>query len=86
MKRNFWDVLAWIAFGIVFMYFFLKIIGVLNSPVSVDVVALISGSYFVGRYTRRIDDGFKDVENMKNDLINVKLDLGKLNNKCPILK
>ncbi|HLC65102.1 MAG TPA: hypothetical protein VJI46_03200 [Candidatus Nanoarchaeia archaeon] len=65
VSKRFWDVLAWIAFFIVVLYFFLKIIGVLNSPISADVLALLSAAYFVGRYAQKIDTFLQDVENIK---------------------
>lgn len=78
-KRSFWDILAWICFGIVVLYFLLKILGVLKSPISIDIVALISGSYFIGKFVQKIDNVSKDVED-------IKVDIKEINQKCPIFK
>ncbi|MBI4439990.1 hypothetical protein HY638_03380 [Candidatus Woesearchaeota archaeon] len=65
MTNKFWDILAWIAFFIVVLYFFLKIVGVLNSPIGADVLALLSAAYFIGRYAQKIDTSLQDVEEIK---------------------
>lgn len=79
MKKKIGNVLVWVAFGIVVLYLLLKILRVIHSPVTIDIIALLSGAYFVGRYAKRIDDSFSDVEDMKED---VKV----LNKKCPVLR
>lgn len=95
-----WDLLAWIAFAVVILYIFLKIIGVLNSPITADLLALLSGAYFVGKFAKRMEDNFKDVGRMKNylrkldndvsstgdDITEIKEDLIKLNKNCPVLE
>lgn len=79
MKNKTGNVLVWVAFGIVVLYLLLKILNVIHSPVTIDIIALLSGAYFVGRYAKRIDDSFSDVENIKCGVV-------ELNNKCPIFK
>lgn len=92
--------LAWVAFAIVVLYFFLKIIGVLHSPITADLAALLSGAYFMGKFAKRIEDTFKDVglmknklreldenfNNVHNDVVEIKEDLIKLNKNCPVLE
>ncbi len=78
MKNKKGNVLVWVAFSIVVLYLLLKILGIIHSPVIIDIIALLSGAYFVGRYAKRIDDSFSDVEDMKKDV-------KELNKKCPIL-
>lgn len=79
VKKNIWDTLAWIAFGIVILYLLLKILGVIKSPVTLDIIALASGAYYVGRYAKKIDYTFSDIEDIKEDVM-------ELNRKCPIFK
>ena len=69
----------WVAFIIVIIYLLLKILGVIKSPITIDIIALLSGAYFVGRYAKKIDDSFEDIENIKEDV-------RELNVKCPIFK
>jgi len=78
-QYQFWDILAWVAFGIVVVYFVLKIVGVLHSPPIADLIAVASAAYFIGRYAKRIDDGFDDVERIKDDV-------RELDEKCPVFK
>jgi len=67
MKRNIWDILGWVAFAIVVLYILLKVLGIIHSPITVDIVALLSGAYFVGRYAKKIDDTFRDVDDIKDN-------------------
>jgi len=77
--RDIWDLLVWVAFAIVVIYIFLKIVGVIKSPITLDIIALLSGAYFVGRYAKRIDDTFDDIKDIKEDV-------RELNKNCPIFK
>jgi hypothetical protein len=82
VKKKEWsvlDVLGWIAFAIVVLYFFLKLLGVIHSPLTIDLIALISGAFFVGKYAMKLDYFFKDVENIKEDI-------KRLDEKCPVFK
>ncbi len=78
-KYGLLNILAWIAFFVVILYLFLKIIGVIHSPATIDLVALLSGAYFIGRYVQKINLFFRDVEHIKNDL-------KVLDKKCPLFK
>ena len=77
-KQNPWDVLAWIAFGIVVVYFLLKAADFLHSPLSADVAAIISASYFVGRQIMKLDYVYKDVEKLKDDAEKLKSDTAQI--------
>lgn len=90
---NFWDILAWISFGIVFLYFLLKIFGVLKSPIIADTIALISAAYFVGKYAQKIDHNAQkiDYNTQKLDQTTQKIDeiakdVEVLRRECPIIK
>lgn len=100
VANKIWDMLAWVAFAIIILYFFLKIIGILNSPITADLIALISGAYFVGKFAKKMEDNFRDVGRMKNylrtldkdvsgvcdDITEIKNDLIELNKNCPVLE
>lgn len=77
--RFFFDYLAWVAFIILLIYFLLKVFGILKSPPLADIIAILSGGYFIGRYAMKIDA-------MSNDIENVKEDVKEINDKCPIFK
>ena len=69
--------LAWAAFVIVILYLLAKIVGLIHSPEILDITALLSAAYFVGRYAMKIDFVFRDVGFIKRDL-------RKINKMCPI--
>ena len=73
-KISFWDILAYIAFAILIVYFLLKILGIIHSPVEFDIVALISGAYFIGRYTMKIDFISDKIKEHSDELKNIKSD------------
>ncbi len=78
---NFWDTLAWIAFGYVVIYFLLKAAGILNSPFPIDAVAIASGAFFVGKYSRKIDFSGREIYCIKSELKEVSMELHNLNDK-----
>lgn len=55
IKLSFWDWLAYACLGFLVAYFLLKILGIIHSPIELDVVALMSGAYFLGRYAMKMD-------------------------------
>ena len=59
---SFWDTLAWIAFAYVVIYAILKVAGTIHSPLQIDVAAIISIAYFVGKYAQKIDFFGKEIE------------------------
>ena len=82
LKKKYWSVLdkiGWVAFAIVVLYLLLKAFDVIHSPFTIDLIAIISGAFFVGKYAMKIDYFFKDVEDIKEDI-------RKLNGSCPIFK
>lgn len=78
-KNKIWDILAWLAFGILIIYILLKILKILHSPITIDIVALLSGAYFIGRYAKKLDNVSSDIEKVKHDIKD-------LDRKCPIFK
>lgn len=74
-----YDFCAWIGFGIVVVYLILKAAGIINSPFTIDVVAIISGAFFVGRYAMKMDMFFDQLKYMKKDM-------RILSRYCPVLK
>lgn len=74
-KYNIWDILAKIALAIIIIYFLLKAVGVLHSPVFADILTILSAGYFVGRYSTKIDK-IDDIEK----------DIESLRRKCPVIR
>ena len=69
MKISFWDWIAYIALGILVAYFLLKILGIIHSPIELDVIALISGAYLAGRYAMKIDIISSELKSIKKNCI-----------------
>ncbi len=69
---------TWVAFSIIFIYFFLKIIGVLHSPLSADVIALASTAFIVGKYAKKFESGLEDTKELKKDFKKYEKDILEL--------
>lgn len=83
MKRNVWDILAWIAFAIVMAYFILKALHILNSPEIVDIITILSAGYFVGRYAMKSD---ADMNSIKTEINHIKTEVSILQKSVSILE
>ncbi len=85
-KERFWDILAWIGFGIVVMYFFLKAFGVLNSPLSADIVTIIGGSIFIGRHIQKVEHISKHADKSDNRLSFLENKVNDIDNKLFVVE
>ncbi len=56
-KYNIWDLLVWVALAIVVLYLIGKVTGILKNPISVDVAAIVAGTYFIGRSFQKLETG-----------------------------
>jgi len=86
MERNIWDILAWVAFGIVMAYFILKALHILNSPEIADVVTILSAGYFIGRYAMKIEYTDKRVFTLETDMRSVKTNISTVEKSISILE
>ena len=59
--EKFWDLLAWIGFGITIMYLTFKAFGIIHSPVSIDIATIAGASIFIGRHIQKTEHIFKNV-------------------------
>lgn len=73
--------LAWMAFAYLVIYATLKVIGVLHSPVQVDLAAIASVAYFVGKYAQRIDFCIREVDAVKQKVSDVESKLNHHDNR-----
>ena len=62
------DILAWVAFFIFLIYLFLRLAGILNSPVIADLVGVGSIGYFIGIQVQKLNRLIKDVGEVKQEL------------------
>ena len=63
-RFNIWDLLTYVAFGIVVLYSFLKVLGYIKSPITLDIAFLSSAFFILGRYAMRIDYIAKATSNL----------------------
>ncbi|MBI2142612.1 hypothetical protein HYU15_03965 [Candidatus Woesearchaeota archaeon] len=80
------DVLGWIGFFYLIVYGFLKVFGVIHSPLIVDATAIASIAFFAGKSMMKIETMEKTLEQHSTELrtINSRLsrhdfDIEKLN-------
>ena len=59
------DALAKVGLAIVILYLLGKVLGIINSPWQLDVLAIISGGFFVWRYATNIEEIHKDLHFLK---------------------
>ena len=62
------DVMAWIAFFIFLIYLFLRLAGILNSPIIADLLGVGSIGYFIGIQVQKLNRLIKDVYEVKQEL------------------
>lgn len=81
---SFWDVLAWIALGIIIIWLILKMFGVINTPVWLEYVPIYSAIYILGRAMHKLDAGIDDVKELKrfsketvNEINNLKINCAR---------
>ncbi len=86
MKRKLWDILAWIAFAIVITYLILKALHIINSPELADIITIISGGYFVGRYAMKIDYLEKKFLSLEVEIRNIKTNINIIENELESVK
>lgn len=62
------EILAWIAFFIFLIYLFLRLAGILNTPIIADLLGVGSIGYFIGIQVQKLNRLIKDVYELKNEL------------------
>jgi len=67
-KRNIWDTLVWVAIIVFLVWIILKLTGVIQSPVLVELIPYISGAYVVGRVFQKLETTLNDVETIKTEV------------------
>lgn len=72
IKLSFWDLLAYICLGFLIAYFLLKVTGIIHSPLELDIVAIISGAYLIGKYAMKIDLISEEIKSIKKNCIHCK--------------
>jgi len=65
VKRNFWDILAWVALGFILVWLILKTLGIINTPLWLTYAPLYAATYVAGWQVNKLNTIGKDVEELK---------------------
>ncbi len=63
-RRDFWDFLSWVAFAVGVIYVFLKVRGILHSPIISDMIGIGSVAYFLGMKSQKLDRLERDLQKL----------------------
>ncbi len=63
--RSFWDILAWVALGLILLWVILKMLGVINTPSWLEYSPLLAVVYIAGWQIHKLDAVSKDVTELK---------------------
>jgi|GEM_PF-2526585 len=85
-RLSFWDWLAYVCLAIVIAYFLLKILRIIQGPVEIDIIALISASYLIGRYAMKIDFISKETRHHSFELKEHSKVLSQISQNCKFCK
>lgn len=65
---NFWDILAWIALGIIVIWLILKLFGVINTPLWLEYVPVYSAVYISGWAMSTLVRAVQDIGRINRNL------------------
>jgi len=69
------EILAWVAFFIFLIYLFLRLAGILNSPIIADLLGVGSIGYFIGIQAQKLNNQAQKLNRLIKDVYEVKQEL-----------
>ena len=69
------EILAWVAFFIFLIYLFLRLAGILNSPIIADLLGVGSIGYFIGIQVQKLNNQAPKLNRLIKDVYEVKQEL-----------
>jgi len=63
---NFWDVLAWIILGGIFLWILLKVLGIINTPSLIEFAPYFGAVYLAGWAMHKLDTAVDDIKDLKS--------------------
>mgnify|MGYP001578232845 CR=1 FL=1 len=69
------DILAWVAFFIFLIYLFLRLAGILTSPVIADLLGVGSIGYFIGVQVQKLNNQIQKLDRIVKDVVEIKQEL-----------
>ena len=64
-KMSFWDILAWIVLGGIFIWLILKVFGIINTPVLIEYAPYFGAIYLAGWQIHKLAIVAEDVRELK---------------------
>lgn len=87
-----WDYIAWIVLILIGIWVFLKMIGVIGSPLWLEYSPLLGVVYLAGWAMNKLDRAIEDIKDVRGEIGDVKeevrdieLDVNVIRRKCPEL-
>ncbi len=69
------EILSWIAFFIFLIYLFLRLAGILNSPIIADLLGVGSIGYFIGIQVQKLNNQIQKLNGLVSDVSEIKQEL-----------
>ena len=83
-KMSIWDYLVWVALIGIVIWLFLKIFGIVNTPLWFEYAPIYSAVYIAGWAVERLKRTTEDVSDIKKNLKYINKDMGKIkHSNCP---
>lgn len=70
--KNFWDILAWVVLGLIFIWILLKAFGIIKTPVMIEYAPYFGVVYLAGWAMHKLETAstdIKELEKFKDDTI-----------------
>ena len=64
-RFDFWDILAWIVLGLIFLWLILKVLGIINTPVLIEYAPIFGAVYLTGWAMHKLEMVHEDVNELK---------------------
>jgi hypothetical protein len=86
MKKrvNFWDILAWVVLGGIFVWLILKSFGIINTPYLVEYAPLFGAVYLAGWAMKKLDTAVEDIKDLKGFKNSTIDEINKIKTNCAI--
>ena len=67
-KRNFWNLMDWIALGIIVAWAIAKSFGWIDTPIFIEMVPVFGAAFMGGRFVQRLAGLEKEFHEFKNEV------------------
>ena len=81
-KLSFWDILAWIALGLILIWLILKTFGIINTPLWLEYTPIYAAVYLAGWQIHKLESVASDVRELKKFKFETIEKIHKIENNC----